>query len=320
MVGHALPDEPATAARIAGHLRWLVGDGGDAPVQVGRREEAFAAWRRLLHGLAARRPLVLVLEDLHWADDALLDFLEELLEPPSGRAAPVPLLVVVTARPELLLRRPGWCGTRPGSVTELAPLSEADTGRLLEALLSHHRLPESVGPALLAATGGNPLFAEEYVRMLRDRHPLPTPEADRVGPELPLPESVHAIVAARLDSLPAEREYGFRHVLVRDVAYGQIPRAERASKHRRAAGWLESLGPDQVDRGGAGRKHDPSVRGERGNGASQLQRGRAGRSELLAHHYGQALALASAAGEDTGDLSERARLALRDAGDRVVAL
>jgi len=373
MVEHALPDEPATAARIAGHLRWLVGD--DAPVQVGRVEEAFAAWRRLLHGLAARRPLVLVLEDLHWADDALLDFLEELLEPPSGRAAPVPLLVVVTARPELLLRRPGWSGTRPGIVAELAPLSEADTGRLLEALLSYHRLPESVGPALLAATGGNPLFAEEYVRMLRDRHPLPTPEADRVGPELPLPESVHAIVAARLDTLPAEekaalqdlavlgrvgwvgalaavsdrdpadveaclerlhdkeflyragrssmaaeREYGFRHVLVRDVAYGQIPRAERASKHRRAAGWLESLGPDQVDRGGAGRKHGPSVGGERGNGASQLQRGRAGRSELLAHHYGQALALASAAGEDTGDLSERARLALRDAGDRVVAL
>jgi len=363
MVEHALPDEPATAARIAGHLRWLVGDGGDAPVQIGRREEAFAAWRRLLHGLAARRPLVLVLEDLHWADDALLDFLEELLEPPSGRAAPVPLLVVVTARPELLQRRPGWSGARPGIVAELAPLSEADTGRLLEALLSHHRLPESVGPALLAATGGNPLFAEEYVRMLRDRHPLPTPEADRVGPELPLPESVHAIVAARLDTLPAEekaalqdlavlgrvgwvgalaavsdrdpadveaclerlhdkeflyragrssmageREYGFRHVLVRDVAYGQIPRAERASKHRRAAGWLESLGPDPVDRRG----HDTDP--------PQAQRGPAGRSELLAHHYGQALALASAAGKDTGDLTERARLALRDAGDRVAAL
>ncbi|HEX8135063.1 MAG TPA: hypothetical protein VF880_16740, partial [Actinomycetes bacterium] len=59
---------------------------------------------------------------------------------------------------------------------------------------------------------------------------------------------------------------------------------------------------------------------ERGNGASPLQRGRAGRSELLAYHYGQALALASAAGEDTGDLPERARLALRDAGDRVAAL
>jgi DNA-binding SARP family transcriptional activator len=357
MVEHALADEPAAAPRIADHLRWLVGDGGNAAVQVRRREEAFASWRRFLHGLAARRPLVLVLEDLHWADDALLDFLEELLEPAGGRAAPVPLLVVVTARPELRQRRPGWGGARPGSVTELAPLSAADTGRLLEALLAHHRLPESVGPALLAAAGGNPLFAEEYVRMLRDRN-LPAPELerpsdggpnlDRAGPELPLPESVHAIIAARLDALPAEekaalqdlavlgrvgwvgalaavadrdrgdveaclerlhdkeflyragrstmageREYGFRHVLVRDVAYGQIPRAERASKHRRAAAWLESLGPDPADRR---------------------------QSELLAHHYGQALALASAAGEDTGELSERVRLALRDAGDRVAAL
>jgi len=385
MVEHALADEPTAAPRIADHLRWLVGDGGNASVQVRRREEAFAAWRHFLHGLAARRPLVLVLEDLHWADDALLDFLEELLEPASGRAEPVPLLVVVTARPELLQRRPGWGGTRPGGVTELAPLSEADTGRLLEALLSHHRLPESVGPALLAAAGGNPLFAEEYVRMLRDRNPLPAPEPerpsggphlDRVGPELPLPESVHAIIAARLDALPAEekaalqdlavlgrvgwvgalaavsdrdradveaclerlhdkeflyragrsstageREYGFRHVLVRDVAYGQIPRAERASKHRRAAAWLESLGPDPVDRRGPdGLGGRPLTSRGRDADPPQAQRGRAGQSELLAHHYGQALALASAAGEDTGDLPERARLALRDAGDRVVAL
>jgi DNA-binding SARP family transcriptional activator len=386
MVEHALADEPAAAARIADHLRWLVGDGGDAPVQVRRREEAFAAWRRFLHGLAARRPLVLVLEDLHWADDALLDFLEGLLEPAGGRAEPVPLLVVVTARPELLERRPGWGGTRPGVLTELAPLSEADTGRLLEALLSHHRLPESVGPALLAAAGGNPLFAEEYVRMLRDRNPLPAPKPeptsggrprlDRIGPELPLPESVHAIVAARLDTLPveektalqdlavlgrvgwvgalaavsgrdradveaclerlhdkeflyragrssmaAEREYGFRHVLVRDVAYGQIPRAERASKHRRAAGWLESLGPDPVDRRGPGgrQRRPPATKGS-DDGPPQAQRGPAGRSELLAHHYGQALALATAAGRDTGDLTERARLALRNAGDRVAAL
>jgi DNA-binding SARP family transcriptional activator len=422
MVEHALADDPASASWVADHLRRLVGAGGDAPELVGRREEAFAAWRRFLHGLAARRPLVLVLEDLHWADDALLDFLEELLEPAGGRAAAVPLLAVVTARPELLERRPTWQQARPGTLTELAPLSEADTGRLLDALLAHHRLPESVGPALLAAAGGNPLFAEEYVRMLRDRHPLPAPAPEPpgppahrgatleppgppahrgarleppgppahrgasleppgppahrgasleppgppahrgarleppgppAGPELPLPESVHAIVAARLDALPpeekaalqdlavlgragwvgalaavsgkgrpdveaclehlhdkeflyragrssmaGEREYGFRHVLVRDVAYGQIPRAERAERHRRAAAWLESLAPD----------------------LPEAQRGRAGRAELLAHHYGQALALASAAGADTGDLAERARLALRDAGDRVAAL
>jgi tetratricopeptide (TPR) repeat protein len=88
--------------------------------------------------------------------------------------------------------------------------------------------------------------------------------------------------------MAGEREYGFRHVVVCEVAYGQIPRAERAGRHRRAAAWLESLAAE--------------------------------RSELLAHHYGRALELARAAGQPTGDLAERARLALRDAGDRVSGL
>jgi len=88
--------------------------------------------------------------------------------------------------------------------------------------------------------------------------------------------------------MAGEREYGFRHVLVCEVAYGQIPRLERAGRHRRAAAWLESLAAE--------------------------------RSELLAHHYGRALELARAAGQPTGELAERARLALRDAGDRVTGL
>jgi DNA-binding SARP family transcriptional activator/class 3 adenylate cyclase len=353
VVAHAMAEDPAAIPWVTGHLRSLVGEDGDAPAQPGRREEAYTAWRRFLYGLAARRPLVLVLEDLHRADDALLDFLQELVEPatlpsldPSGRplrarsSPPAPLLLVATARPELLERRQGWGGTAgAGVAVELEPLSEADTGHLLETLLSHHRLPSTVGPALLAATGGNPLFSEEYVRMVRDRLPADAPSRER----LPLPETVHAIIAARLDALPAEekaalqdlavlgrvgwvgalgavsgrdpneveaylqrlaakeflyragrssmageREYGFRHVLVCEIAYGQIPRLERAGKHRRAAAWLESLAAE--------------------------------RSELRAHHYRRALELASAAGQDVGELAGRARLALRDAGDRVSGL
>ena len=365
MVAHALADDPAAVEWVTGHLRGLVGEGDELAGRAengavatanrdGRRDEAFTAWRRFLYGLANRRPLVLVLEDLHWADDALLDFVEELLEPtglrtPDRHGRPLhprtppaaPLLVVATAREELLARRPDLArGDGAALAIELEPLSEADTGHLLETLLASHRLPTGVGPALLAAAGGNPLFAEEYVRMVRDHPPMPDP----VGPvELPLPETVHAIIAARLDALPAEekaalqdlsvlgrvgwvgalaavsgrtraeveaclerlaakeflyragrasmageREYGFRHVLVCEVAYGQIPRLERADKHRRAAAWLESLSAE--------------------------------RSELLAHHYGRALELASAAGQATGDLAERARLALRDAGDRVSGL
>jgi len=355
VVAHAMADDPGATDWVTGHLRGLVGQADGAPVQPGRRDEAFTAWRRFLYGLAARRPLVLVLEDLHWADDALLDFVAELLEPTGqathdrhgqplrARTPPAaPLLVVATARKDLLARRPGWGGGDAAVAIELDPLSEADTDQLLATLLSAHRLPTGVGPALLAAAGGNPLFAEEYVRMVRDRHLLP--DAEGGGPAgLPLPETVHAIIAARLDALPAEekaalqdlsvlgrvgwvgalaavsgrtraeaeaclerlaareflyragrsstageREYGFRHVLVCEVAYGQIPRLERAGKHRRAAAWLESLAAE--------------------------------RSELLAHHYGRALELASAAGQPTGDLVDRARLALRHAGDRATGL
>jgi DNA-binding SARP family transcriptional activator len=357
-VGHAMADDPAGAPWVTGHLRLLVGAASAEPLQAGRQEEAFAAWRRFLDGIAAHRPLVLVVEDLHWADDALLDFVESLLDPVADPGRTATLLVLATTRPELSERRPAW-GSHPTAATiDLEPLSQADTTCLLDALLAHHRLAGAVGPDLLARVGGNPLFAEEYVRMLRDRggvagEAVAAPPAASLPapPALPLPETVHAIIAARLDTLPAdekavlqdaavlgrtgwvgalaavggherallearleqlerkeflyragrssvagEREYSFRHVLVREVAYGQIPRAERAERHRKAAAWLESLTADRVE----GRA--------------------AGRAELLAHHYRQALDFARAAGRGDAELAERARLALRDAGDRVTAL
>ncbi|HZD02005.1 MAG TPA: BTAD domain-containing putative transcriptional regulator [Actinomycetes bacterium] len=361
---YALAGIPDASAWVTAQLRLLVGGSDErAQPRAGRQEEAFAAWRRFLHGLAARRPLVLVVEDLHWADDTLLEFLESLLDRTGSPPGSIPLLLVVTTRPELLERRPGWGGGPAATTVNLEPLSQDDTVRLLGALLAHHRLPSAIGPHLAATVGGNPLFAEEYVRMLRDRGlragELDASDADALAaggrPELPLPETVHAIVAARLDALSAtektvlhdaavlgrvswagalaavgghgreimqfcldrleareflyrakrssvagEREYGFRHVLIRDVAYGQIPRAERADKHRRAAAWLESLSADRVE-------ERPERRG-------------AARAELLAHHYGRALAFARAAGQPSDDLARRTRLALRDAGDRVTAL
>ena len=337
--------EPVTAAWVAGHLRRLVGVGGGrqgsaGPTTAADREEEFAAWRRFLHGLAATRPLVLALEDLHRADDALLDFVEGLGDRDAGPAA---VLVLATARPELLERRPGWGAG--GTTIRLEPLGDPDTTGLLATLLAHHGLggrPTEVDPALLGRVGGNPLFAEEYVRMLRDRgDPAAGP-----GP-LPLPTGVHAIVAARLDALggadkavlhdasvlgqagwlgalaaitgrgrpeleaslarleareflqrvPASRvagevEYAFRHTLVRDVAYGQVLRAERADKHRRAAEWIEGLAPDRAE----------------------------GRAELLAYHYRAALSFARAAGTEPPGLAARALAALGDAGDRAAAL
>ena len=347
--------DPATAAWVAGHLRRLVGidptpSGSpalQAPTTAADREEEFAAWRRFLHGLAAARPLVLALEDLHRADDALLDFVESLAA--SGEAA---LLVVATARPELLERRPGWGSA--GTIIRLEPLGDLDTSGLLALLLAHHGLPAEVEPRLLSRVGGNPLFAEEYVRMLRDRggvaavHRAPPPTGGLgVSPPDPLPTGVHAIVAARLDALPADEkavlhdaavlgqigwvgalgevgghppdrldaclarleakefvqrfgrstvagevQYAFRHALVRDVAYGQVVRAERAEKHRRAAAWIEGLAPDRAE----------------------------DRAELLAYHYRAALSFARAAGTEPPGLADRTRTALRDAGDRAAAL
>ena len=335
------------SAWLMEQLRPLVGLAGAAELGGDRRAEAFAAWRRFLEALAEQGPTVLVVEDLHWADDALLDFLDHLVD----WAADVPLLVVATARPELLARRLSWGGGKPNTtIVSLVPLSEQDTARLVAALLDQAVLPVELQAALLAQAEGNPLYAEEYVRMLADRGFL-----RRAGgtwrleqpDELPLPETVQGIIAARLDALgldeksllqdaavlgkvgwlgalaalagtdpllleepvhalerreflrrerrsavAGERQYAFRHVLVRDVAYGQLPRAVRADKHRGAAEWIEGLSPDRAE----------------------------DRAELLAHHWQAALEFAGAAGQQTAALIERARVALREAGDRALDL
>jgi tetratricopeptide (TPR) repeat protein len=216
----------------------------------------------------------------------------------------------------------------------VAALTDDDTVRLLEALLEHSTVATSIDHTLIAQTGGNPLYADQYARMLAERSS---------GGELPVPESVQGIIAARLDllvpeeksllqqaavvgkvfwlgslvdgssrteveqrlrtlerkgfvqragqsSVEAEPEYAFRHVLVRDVAYGQIPRGARRDNHRRAAEWIESLG----------RVED--------------------HAEMLAHHYSVTLELAQATGQETYLLTQRTRLAFRCAAERAVRL
>jgi hypothetical protein len=217
----------------------------------------------------------------------------------------------------------------------VSPLDADDTARLIAALLDRSVLPAETQAALLARAGGNPLYAEQFVRMLSERGEV----------QGELPENVQGIIAARLDSLAddekqllqdaavigkvfwttalaavngsqhsglehslrslvrkdfvrrerrgsveGEPEYAFNHVLVRDVAYGQIPRSERGDKHLRAAEWIESLG----------RAED--------------------QAELLAHHYQSALELARASGATTTNLEPRVRTALRAAGTRALAL
>ena len=141
----------------------LVGAESTSPAE---QQELFTAWRRVIEGLAAARPSVLVFEDLHWADDALLSFLEHLAEWAEG----VPLLLLCTARPELYESHPRWAGgMRNATTINLTPLSESETAELVSTLLTQTILKPEIERALLERAGGNPLYAEEFVRLLNDR-------------------------------------------------------------------------------------------------------------------------------------------------------
>ncbi len=321
-VAAAVLDEDV--AWIEARLRPLVGLPGEA----GARDESFAAWRRFVEALAEQRPTVLVFEDLHWADDELLEFVDELVD----WVERVPLLVIATARPELFDRRPDWGGGKRNALAiSLTPLEDADTARLLAALLDRSVLPANEQQELLARAGGNPLYAEQFARMF----------AERGDSGIGLPETVQGIIAARLDSLPrgekellldaavlgktfwrsalggedvearlhslqrkefirrerrsavaGESEFAFAHLLIRDVAYAQIPRAQRAEKHVHAARWIDSLV------------------GDRGEDLA----------ELRAHHYTSALELIDASGGDASELIESAVEALIAAADRAQKL
>ena len=338
----AIP-EVDEAAWLRARLLPLLGIESGGPAG---REEAFTAWRRFLESIAEREPAVLVFEDLHWADDAFLDFLEHLADWAQG----VPLLVISTARPELFERRPMWgAGLRNATTVSLARLTEVETAQLVAALLDRTVLPASTQQAILERAGGNPLYAEEFVRMLRDRDLLDEQGGLRAGTEVPSPDSLQALIAARLDTLtvesktllqdaavigkvfwsgavssmgqhdPAmvdrvlhdlarkelvrpsrqssmegEHEYGFWHVLVRDVAYAQIPRASRAAKHVAAAEWIERKAANRVE----------DV------------------ADVLAYHTGEAIELAEATGDQDAAavVAPRARRYALLAGERALGL
>ena len=178
--------------------------GVDAPVQADR-EELFAAWQRFLEGLAAERPAIVVFEDVHWADEALLSFLAQLVES-TGSAR---LLVIATARPELLERGrdPRIAAITRRSV-HLAPLSDVDTASLVHHLLEGAALSSEIEETILLHAGGNALYAGEFVRLLLEGGVLVDDHGVwrlGEGERLPVPESMHALIAARLDTLPTEQ-------------------------------------------------------------------------------------------------------------------
>jgi class 3 adenylate cyclase/tetratricopeptide (TPR) repeat protein len=322
-------DDPAEALHVEEQLRQLVGAGVEAGRGIDDLKAAFAAWRGFFEALADDAPLVLVVEDLHWADDAMLEFIDHLVD----WAKDVPILIVGTSRPELLERRQGWGGGKANATTlSLPPLSDDQTAALLGALLERPVVAAETQRVLLERAGGNPLYAEQYAQMYLERG-----DGEEFGP----PETIQGLIAARVDALPqkekellheasvhgkvfwggavaaaesadaslhalqrkefirrqrrtsvaGETEYAFRHMLVRDVAYSQIPRASRTEKHLRAAEWIESLAEGRDDH-----------------------------IELRANHYAQALDYAASAAAPIPDLEARAARALSEAGARVFSL
>jgi class 3 adenylate cyclase/tetratricopeptide (TPR) repeat protein len=169
----------------------------------GDQENLFSAWRILFERLAEQSPTILVFEDLQWADAGLLDFLEYLLDWSRGH----PLFVLALARPEFADERPGWgSGKRSFSSLYLEPLSAAAMGDLLAGLVPG--LPDDLQGRILDRAEGVPLYAVETVRMLLDRGLLTREgnvyRATGAVEDLEVPETLHALVAARLDSLPPE--------------------------------------------------------------------------------------------------------------------
>jgi tetratricopeptide (TPR) repeat protein len=266
--------------RVARPLSVLLGD--DA---VASKEEIAFAVRCLFEEAARERPLVVVWDDLHWAEEAFLDLVEHLAD--WSRDAPIVILCM--ARPELLDRRPGWAGGKLHSTTVLLePLGREAADRLLVELAGN--VEEGLRERILAAAEGNPLFVEEMVAMLEE-------SADA---EVTVPPSIHALLSARLDQLPASERaalergavegqvfhrsavqalapedpeiagrllglvrkelvrpeqaqlpgddaFRFRHILIRDAAYDALPKKTRADLHERFAGWLDEFGVGLVE-------------------------------------------------------------------------
>ncbi len=167
------------------------------------KEDLFAGWRLFFERLAERWPVLLIFEDLQWADESLLDFIEYLLEWSRSH----PLFVVTLARPELLERRPTWGASRHGSTSlSLEPLDDEAMEQMLRGMVPG--LPDELRKRILERAEGVPLYAVETVRMLLDRGLLRR-EGDQFEPagpidELAVPETLHALIASRLDGLPPE--------------------------------------------------------------------------------------------------------------------
>ncbi|HET6947581.1 MAG TPA: adenylate/guanylate cyclase domain-containing protein [bacterium] len=304
--------------------------------------------RAFFVALAEQTPLVLVFEDLHWAQESLLDLLERV----AVRGPDVPILTLCLARQELFERRPDW-GTRLPSHTSLLlePLREDLSRSLIAELLNGESLPADAREAILSRAEGNPFYIEEILRRLIDGGELMRTEKGwrlaSPSVEIRIPDTIHGILASRLDlltpvekrvildasvagrifwlnavslmgdmdpaeaeaalerlvdrdlveersaaSLAGEREFSFKHALIREVAYAMMPKLARSARHLRFARWLQDMTRNPIEEW----------------------------LDILAFHYEQAWRNTFDTGDRAEDLARQAVEALRKAGGRAMRI
>jgi class 3 adenylate cyclase/tetratricopeptide (TPR) repeat protein len=313
------------------------------------REELFTAWRRWLELIAEDDPTVLVFEDLHWADTAMLAFLEHLAD----RAEGVPLMVVGTTRPELYEQHADFGnGLRNATPITLAPLSSEETARLVLALLDASVIPAELQQPILDRAGGNPLYAEEFVRLLKDRDLLVRKGSTwelREGAEVPFPDSVRALIAARLDTLTpdakslladaavvgkvfwagavaamGDRDPDMVINMLRELSRKELVRPARRSSMQSEAEYAfwhilsRDVAYNQLPRVDRAARHIAAARWIESQAPDRVE----DLADVLAYHYATALQLARAAGQvdQAADLEEPARRFLTLAGQRALGL
>jgi DNA-binding SARP family transcriptional activator len=285
--------EAAGGARVESLAELLSGeaDGERIAAQIGaaigltqeptRPDELFPAIRRFFEAVANRQPLVVVLEDVHWAQATFLDLIEYLAD-----AARQPLFLLCLARPELLEARPAWGGARRNVDTVvLEPLDASEIQLIAERMAGGALVPD-MRARVVETAQGNPLFAEQLVAALQDEHAVPLPASlhallaarlDRLGPAerdllrcaavigmsftvdaltMLVPEQARSFVERHLRALerkrlvrpsrPGGRELAFQHVLIQLAAYRSTTREDRATLHERFAEWLRAQPPAQM--------------------------------------------------------------------------
>ena len=294
---HALVANAEDGAEVAVRVSAAIGLGEDGAG--GDIQETFWAVRRLLEIVAAERPVVVLFEDIHWAEPTFLDLVQYV----TRFSAEHPLLLVCTARPDLRESRPDWSAV--GETIVLEPLTDDQSAHLIGNLLGKVGLPADVEIRITDAAEGNPLFVEEMLRKLIDDRLLERDNGHWSAhgdlSEVAVPGTISALLTARLDQLEHEERaviqrasvvgkvfwwgavtelspeddrprvgshlqtllrkelvhpdrsgfagedaFRFSHILVRDAAYGSMPKRSRADLHQRFAGWLERKAGDRI--------------------------------------------------------------------------